>query len=145
MAEARRNATLVARYEHTRAEVRANQAVDVAEDILGHAWVDQLAAARREVSEGVRASCDTAQAAWQLARQAEATGDPQALATARRLLDGARGQLGEDLVAARRQLAEIDAQLQRVHHAALDRLRRRRADFDRLQAAHAAAFGAEHR
>lgn len=143
MAEVKRNATLVARYENTRAQVRANQAVDVAEDILGHAWVDQLAALRHHVSDRVRASCDTAQAAWNLLQHAQAAGDEHERATARRVLDEARSDLGEELVEARRKLAEIDRQLQRVHRAALDRLRRRRTDFDRLQAAHAAAFGAE--
>lgn len=144
MAEVKRNATLVARYERTRAQVRANQAVDVAEDILGHAWVDQLAARRRRVSDEVRASCDTAQAAWQLLQQAEAAGDEHDVATARRLLAEARSALGEDLTTARRKLAEIDEQLRRVQQAALARLHRRRADFDRLQAAHTAAFGAGH-
>lgn len=142
MAEVRRNATLVARYEHTRAQVRANQAVDVAEDILGHAWVDQLAALRHHVADTVRASCDTAQAAWELLRHAEADGDEHEIATARRLLGAARSDLGEDLVAARRKLGEIDRQLHLVRRAALGRLERRRDDFDRLQAAHTAAFGA---
>ncbi|WP_157436088.1 hypothetical protein [Actinospica robiniae] len=141
MTEGQHSAILVARYEHTRAQVRANQAVDVAEDILGHAWVDQLAALRRRVSDQVRASCDTAQAAWKLLQHAEGSGDAREIATARRMLGRARTNLTEDLAAARLELAEIDGQLRRVHQAALDRLHRRHEDFDRLQAAHTAAFG----
>lgn len=137
----KRNSTLVAQYERTRADVRANQAVDAAEDILGHAWVDQLAALRREVTGRIRGVCRNAQTAQRLLQRAEADGDEHEIAAAQRLFIHARSELGTQLVEARRTLAEIDAELQCVHRAALGRLDRRHTDFERLQAAHVAAFG----
>jgi hypothetical protein len=139
----RRRAIAEEEYERTRREVAEHQVVDVAEDILGHAWVEHLEDLRRDVAQTVSAAAQTRDAAHRLLRAAQNDGDPRKLACAQRLLERSERDLAGTLAEGRRTLAAVERQLATLGRATLERVRRRHADLVRLDAARAAAFGTD--
>ena len=140
MAGSERHRTIVEAYERTRREVAEHLVVDAAEDILGNALVEHLAAVRQDATDMVAVATESRQAALHLVRTAQAGGDPRQIACAHALLEHSERYLRLDLAEGRRTLADVQTQLKALSRAASERVHRRRADFSRLGAAGTAAF-----
>ena len=126
-------------YACTRREVAEHQVVDAAEDILGHAWITHLERARHDAAVGVEASVEVVAAARKLVRAAESDGDRRQIEAADALHARAVRDLADTLADACRTLAWADAQLRVLGEATLARMRRRKADVQRLRTARLAA------
>ena len=128
------------RYERIQRQVAAWQAVDAAEDVLGHAWVEQLAGIRQEAGTAVCVAGETVAAARSLLHVAESDGDAEQFACARALLARSERELAQTLADTRRILAGVEEELRVLERATAERMRRRRSDARLLCTARAATM-----
>ncbi|HEX4790091.1 MAG TPA: hypothetical protein VH372_16615 [Actinospica sp.] len=140
MSETERRRSGVEEYERTRREIAEHQVVDVAEDILGHAWIARLDSLRADTANAVAAAVENRQAAQRLMHAARFDTEPRRR-SARALLERSERDLVQVLAESRDVFATVDGHLALLGRATLARLRRGREDRSRLNAARIAAFG----
>ena len=142
MSEIERDPVAVRVYERTLTEVAERQVIAEAEDALTRAWVGELETMRRE---GLRLAM-TVRVATSLARlhlrEAEAGGRASELARAHARLVATEADAAQGIGHARTLLDSVDAELEAVCQAALERTRRGERDVQRLRDAWTAAYGA---
>lgn len=131
------------RYRRVLREVAEHRVVDDAEDTLARAWIAQLDEMRRAALGLLAAARMASNAARAEVRLAAERGRPGDLAIAQARLQSLEESQDGNLRDARAFLASVDAELELVCAAGVDRVRRFRADHARLRAARRAAFGAE--
>lgn len=133
--ESNRHRVLLEGYERRRREVSEHTAVDAAEDVLGHAWVAELDRERRGSVTALEIAAEVVIAARRLLSIAESGGDRAQVQSARALHTQAEKDLARTLTETQATLTRVDRQLHVIGEATLARLRRRRADTERLRAA----------
>jgi len=133
----------VARYRRTLHEVAEHRVVDEAEEVLARVWVGRLDELRRTALGLVAAARLARRAARAEVREAERGGRPGQMAVAHARLKSIEAMQDDELNDARVLIAAVDAELELVCRAGVDRARRRRADHSRLRAARRAAYGDE--
>lgn len=128
-------------YQRTLDEVAENQVVASAEDILTDAWIGELEQVRGETMAGADMLRDEDESARELVRRAQEGADATELARAQARLSEVAAMREADIEAARLLVDAVDAELEHVCRAAVERTRRGRDDLSRLRAAWADAFG----
>jgi len=133
----------VARYRRTLREVAEHRVVDEAEEVLARAWIAQLDEMRRAALGLVAAARLARRAARAEVRDAERGGRLGEMAVAHARLKSIEAMQDGELNDARALIAAVDAELELVCRAGIDRARRDRADHSRLRTAWRAAYGGE--
>jgi len=128
-------------YLRTLRTVHAHQAIFEAEDIVTHAWLAELDAARRDALELVRALRMAEAVSKRELRAALRGNDPVALAEAQQDVEQTKRELEDGVSAAQALFSRVDEQIERACRAAADREARQRDDMARLRIAWRVAYG----
>ena len=140
MSETGGHPAAVREYERVLREVAERRAVDEAEGVLARAWIAELDEMRRTALGLVAAARPTSGESGTEPRDAHFHGRPAELARANAHLEAAAAEQRISLEQARSILASVDAEIEMVCEAVVERTRRSQDDLYRLQAAWAAAF-----
>ncbi len=125
-------------YERTREEFVARRVVDEAEDVLGRAWVAELADMRLAALGLIAAARVSASVAREELRKAQRGSEPAKVARAHARLAALEEDSAANTEHARYLLARVDAELESAAVAELRRSRRAESDAVRLRRAWAA-------
>jgi hypothetical protein len=131
----------LAQYRRALREVAEHQVVDEAEDVLARSWIGQLDEMRRTALGLLAAARLARNAARAELRLAEERGRPDDLALAHARLRSIEAEQDDQLYDARAFIASVDAELELVCAAGIERARRDRADTFRLLEARCAVYG----
>lgn len=141
MSETGHDPSAVRAYERALAEVAEQLAVNEAEELVARAWIRELDEVRRaglRLAMTVRVAERTAR---ELLRAAQLGGRPSELARAHSRFAQVEAETVNSLGHADALLASVDAQLDVVCNAALERARRNERAQEKLRAAWTAAYG----
>jgi hypothetical protein len=131
----------VAAYRRTLLEVAGRQVVDEAEDVLARVWIGHLDEMRRAALSVIASAHVADSAARTELRQAQERGRPDEMARAHARMQSTRGSQECNLRDARAFIASVEAELELVCQAGVERVRRDRADHSLLDSARRAAYG----
>lgn len=131
----------VAAYRRTLLRVAEHQVVDEAEDVLARVWIAQLDEMRRAALSLIAAAHMADSAARTELREAQERGRPEEMARAHARMQSTRLLRAGNLREARAFIASVDAELELVCQAGVERVRRDRDDHARLDSARRAAYG----
>jgi hypothetical protein len=140
MSESERDPESIRRYERTVSEVAEHQVVDEAEDVIARAWIAELDEMRRTALRLAAAARLAENAARIELRAAQALGRPVRLATAQARLTVIEAEQAESLERAHALLAAVDAALEAIRRAGMERSQRGQEDLRLLRTAWTAAF-----
>jgi hypothetical protein len=140
MSESERDPESIRRYERTVSEVVEHQVVDEAEDVIARAWIAELDEMRRTALRLAAAARLAENAARIELRAAQALGRPVRLATAQARLTVIEAEQAESLERAHALLAAVDAALEAIRRAGMERSQRGQEDLRLLRTAWTAAF-----